>query len=354
MSTIADNQRARTAGEAVDWFVANRADGGSPTEEERRLFKGWLEDSPQHVEEYLAIARLAGDLTQAAQPDIPLEVLIARARASREEHGAAEAVLPFARPAHGGQSPAGRRSWLPAALAAGLCAVVACLGWWNFGRVADSGAQGLRLATLPGEQLTHRMEDGSVLRLNTDTVALVTYSAGRREVALQRGQALFEVAHDTARPFAVIAGNAEVVAVGTAFEVFLRAGVTQVTVTEGRVKVAAVGTGAGFAPVLLGAGEQLRMRDGRMLSAPAKVDTSRATAWMQRRIVFEGWPLSAVAAEFNRYGEKPIEIASPELARRSISGSFSIDEFDAFLAYLRSLDGVRVEIAPERIVVSRR
>jgi transmembrane sensor len=354
MTTTADNEHTRTTEEAVDWFVANRSDGAAPDDDERRRFKGWLEASPQHVEEYFAVARLAGDLTQAAQPDVPLEVLIARARADKDDDGTTGQVLPFTARARSTVPRAARPRWLPAALAAGLCAVAAGLGWWHFDRVADSGITELRLATLHGEQLTHRMEDGSLLRLNTDTAARVLYSAGRREVVLERGQMLFEVAHDTARPFAVIAGSTEVVAVGTAFEVFLKGDVTQVTVTEGRVKVASYGTGAAFEPVFVAAGEQLSVRQGQVLSAPAKVDAVRATAWIQRRIVFEGWPLAAVVAEFNRYGDKPIEVASPELGRRPIDGNFLIDGFDAFVVYLRGLEGVRVEVATDRVVVTGR
>jgi ferric-dicitrate binding protein FerR (iron transport regulator) len=36
-----------------------------------------------------------------------------------------------------------------------------------------------------------------------------------------------------------------------------------------------------------------------------------------------------------------------------ISGVFSTDDPDAFIAFLRSLKGVRVEVTPTRISVSR-
>ena len=59
--------------------------------------------------------------------------------------------------------------------------------------------------------------------------------------------------------------------------------------------------------------------------------------------MFEREPLARVAAEFNRYSQKPIEIATPALKDLEISGVFATDDSEAFVAFLRSLDNVRVE-----------
>jgi transmembrane sensor len=54
---------------------------------------------------------------------------------------------------------------------------------------------------------------------------------------LTSGQADFEVAHEPDRAFRVIAGSAEVVDLGTKFDVRLEHDSTVVTVVEGRVAV---------------------------------------------------------------------------------------------------------------------
>ena len=84
------------------------------------------------------------------------------------------------------------------------------------------------------------------------------------------------------------------------------------------------------------------------------VDAQQSTAWLHRQIMFEHEPLSRVALEFNRYAAKPIEIVSPSLQNLEISGVFAIDDSEAFVAFLRSLAGVRVEVTPTRILVSKR
>jgi hypothetical protein len=89
---------------------------------------------------------------------------------------------------------------------------------------------------------------------------------------------------------------------------------------------------------------------------PAKavaVDAERATAWLHRQIAFEHEPLEKVAAEFNRYAPKPIEIVTPGLQRLEISGVFTTDDPAAFIAFLRSMEGVQVEETATRFRVSR-
>jgi ferric-dicitrate binding protein FerR (iron transport regulator) len=59
-----------------------------------------------------------------------------------------------------------------------------------------------------------------------------------------------------------------------------------------------------------------------------------------------------VAREFNRYTQKPIEIVTPALRNLEISGVFATDDPAAFIAFLRSLEGVQVEVTATRIRVS--
>src|SRR5262249_12911233 len=95
----------------------------------------------------------------------------------------------------------------------------------------------LELSTRHGEQVEKRLEDGSVIRLNTDTALRVVLAPDTRLVYLDRGQAVFEVVHDASRPFHVIAGSADITDVGTKFDVYIQGDSTRVTVLEGQVGV---------------------------------------------------------------------------------------------------------------------
>jgi transmembrane sensor len=105
--------------------------------------------------------------------------------------------------------------------------------------------------------------------------------------------------------------------------------------------------------VQVAAGQQLSVTEGEWPAAPVAADVKRAAAWLHRQISFEREPLERVAAEFNRYVPKPIEITTPALRSLQVSGVFKTDDTEAFIAFLRSLDGVRVEVTATRIVVSQ-
>jgi len=84
------------------------------------------------------------------------------------------------------------------------------------------------------------------------------------------------------------------------------------------------------------------------------VDAQRTTSWLHRQIMFENEPLDRVVSEFNRYARKPIEITTPALGNLQVSGVFATDNSDALIAFLRSLEGVKVEVSATRILVSQK
>src|SRR5262249_55664948 len=70
-----------------------------------------------------------------------------------------------------------------------------------------------------GEQRLIVLEDRSRVMLNTATRILVRYDAHERHIDLESGEALFEVAPQSGRPFVVTAGERSVKALGTSFAV---------------------------------------------------------------------------------------------------------------------------------------
>ena len=226
--------------------------------------------------------------------------------------------------------------------------------------LAPDGMTALHFETRHGEQLSRRLADNSILHLNTDSAVTIRYGKAERLVMLTSGQADFEVAHEPNRAFRVIAGSAGVVDLGTKFDVRLEHDSTVVTVVEGRVAVGPSSMlekhGTNSSPpsrfVQLSADQQILVSEGEWPAVPVAVDAQRTTAWLHRQIIFDHEPLEHVAAEYNRYTSKPIEIATPALRNLQISGVFATDDPEAFIAFLRSLKGVRVEVTPTRIRVS--
>jgi len=364
ISMSANDRRVRSliAQQAADWFVANRA---GPTATERQTFAAWLKVSPVHVEEYLAHAVIARDLRGACEhsPEALAELL---ARAQLEEDSKVEPFWP--RVITGVRGVSSTR-WQTAAvtMAAFVMLSLGLFALWSLRPITHApvleAAALLHYETRHGEDQTRRLSDGSVLHLNTDSAVTIRYAKTERLVTLTSGEAVFEVAHEPHRAFLVLAGSAKVLAMGTKFDVRLQPDSTTVTVIEGRVAVRpsptlerrSANSSQGRAPpfVPVGADQQVNVPEEGWPVTPVAVDAKRATAWLHRQIMFQREPLQRVATEFNRYATKPIEITTPALRDLEISGVFATDDTEAFIAFLRSLDGVRVEVTATRIRVSQ-
>ena len=352
--------RAAIAEQAADWLVAN--DEGPLDGPQATALAAWLEASPAHVEAFLRVSVIARDLRQArTDPEYSLETVLARAEAEDDTEIRPALWSRAAAPVR--RMPS--RGWLTAAvtMAAVIGLSVGLPSLWRVRPVAplpvEVGATALHFETGHGEQLIRRLEDNSVLHLNTDSAVTVRFSKTERLVTLTSGQAAFEVTHDPARAFRVLTGSAEVVAIGSQFDVRLDGDSALVTVIEGRVAVGPSQmserrrTKLNDAPPYahVGADQQIRVTEAEWPATPISVDAQHTTAWLHREIVFDHEPLGRVAAEFNRYSPKPIEIVTPALRNLQITGAFATDDTDAFIAFLRTLGGVRIEVTPARIQV---
>lgn len=328
--------------QAADWLLA-REEGLSAAQQ--REFAGWLAASPDHAREFRLMDHLARGVAVADIGAGQIDDLLARARSEPEE-GFGQVVAFPAR-----QAPV--RSWWRHLAAAAVLAAIAMGVLWTQRIIPPTQAPALRLVAAHGELVTQALDDHSVLTLNTDTAVVVRYSSRERRVELEQGELMSDVAHDTSRPFRVIAGSAEVTALGTVFSVYRQPDRTLVTVVDGRVQVRLGSTAGGSRLLVLDAGQQVTVSGGEIVAGPVNVDAGVATAWMRREIVFQRQPLATVADEFNRYSKTPIVIGSPELGRVVISGAFATNDVDAFLAYLRAREGVRVQVSATQILVSQ-
>lgn len=236
------------------------------------------------------------------------------------------------------RGPGGKTGPAPTAiLAAGFGAAgLIALGVW----VASQ--QPATYSTTTGEQRLVTLEDGSRVRLNTDTTLKVRFRAHERDLTLARGEAFFEAAHDPARPFLVTADGAQVRALGTRFDVRADPGRVRVTLLEGRVRV----TAPNAAPATLIPNQQVTLTN-EGLSPAQTVDAAEASSWTTGRLVFRNLPLAAAVAEVNRYAAHKIVLDAPALAARPVTGTFETGDTQAFLQAAQSLFGLTATRAPD-------
>lgn len=195
--------------------------------------------------------------------------------------------------------------------------------------------------TDPGERRELRLQDGSLLWMNGDTVLSVDYSQNRRGITLYQGQALFEVAKDPSRPFIVHAAQGDVQAVGTRFDMDQRGDQVTVQVSEGIVQVS-----SGGEVVRLPAGQSSAYRQGMAPQAEGEVDVNNVATWQRGKLIFNARPLGDVLAELDRYIPGLLYLTDEALAARRISGIFEVDDPQAALDVLEQTQPLHITRLP--------
>ena len=199
--------------------------------------------------------------------------------------------------------------------------------------------------TAVGEQRTVVLPDQSRMVLNTATRARVVYRSKARVVELEQGEATFLVAHDSSRPFEVVAARGTTRALGTEFNVLSAAEGVTVTVLSGTVAIIAPGDtwdALAARSMRLTHGQEITYSKARV-SPVRTANAARIQAWHSGRIAFEDVALEQALSEFNRYTRTPVVVRDASLAGLRVTGLFRIGETEALLRALDSAFGIRAD-----------
>jgi transmembrane sensor len=309
--------------EAADWTAC--ADRGPLSAEQEQAFQVWAAQD----------ARCLG--------------AFGRMRALALSTERARALGPDFNPADFAPSRS-RRDVLRVGSAIAATALVGAIGGWQL-----LSRQG-RFRTGKGEVKVVALQDGSVVTLNTASEIRVRFSDRLRSVELVRGEALFDVAKNRARPFVVAAGDTRVRVVGTSFSVrHIDTAPVQVLVREGIVEVFKP-TQVETQPVRIFANTRaVAPTDNADIAArpiPA-AELHREMAWQVGQLAFEGQTLAEAAAEFSRYSDTRIIIEDPELAHEEIAGLFRANDPVGFAETIAVSLNARAEIGEGEVRLSR-
>jgi transmembrane sensor len=318
-----------------------RQDNGEWSVDDEAAFELWLQADERHALAYKEIGYLCGLIDQhAASPELigaRKEVLAsAHRRASRRWTGRAVVLRPPTRRA------------VAAVLVAG---VVGSAGAWTLVE------RGVVYRTKRGERRAVILDDGSVLSLDAMSKVAVHFTKKERRLTLERGQARFDVAHDASRPFSVTAGDRQVIATGTAFNIDMLSPEVRVTLIEGRVIVRRQGRSplqpapSHSKAVALRAGQSLVAKEDGGATKVASADLAQATAWQQGQIVFNGEPLAQAVQRVNRYSSQKIAVADDTVGAITVSGTFNAGDTDAFIEAVNSFLPVHAVTGPDGIIL---
>jgi transmembrane sensor len=312
--------------EAVAWFVRLRSmELGSG---DRHAYQEWLAADDTHRQAYDAVvSEWSGldDLDDWARSELAQLNLKARLVHRR------------------------RKSWWLTGLATAATVVLAIL----ISPILQDSPD--RYQTDKAERREITLADGSRLHLNSTSVVEVRFDAEVRQLTLEEGEGVFDVEHDSNRPFVVIVGNTKIIALGTRFSVHhIDKQDIEVTVLDGRVAVVPIEEPveravvqfsnevsslqapsliAGLDSLILEADQQARVSvDGQFLSLQ-KVSAASEAAWIEGRLVFDKTPLREVVTELSRYIPGQIRVA-PSVPDYPVTGIIHIRSSETMLELL--------------------
>jgi transmembrane sensor len=317
---------------ATEFFIRLRADDVQDADLTR--LNEWLEQHPDNAVAYREVCAAwesIGDFASAPPLMEGRRDALEDARRARQRHGSGRWKW---------------RSWQSLAAAVSGLALLLTLLWLNGigrGELHETGVGDRRVLTLA---------DGSIVNLDARSRLRVSFRDDIRFVALESGQASFQVAKDPARPFRVRAGDHTVVALGTEFNIEMLRDTLLVTLIEGHVAVVASESDAAAGSALPNAGSEsaVELNVGQQFVAAARerahvrdsVDLGRATAWQDGKLFFNDEPLTSAAERMNRYARVQIQV-DPAVARIGISGVFKAGDTNAFMDAVTTYFPVRAD-----------
>lgn len=331
--------RTAVTAEAQAWLI--QLDGGRPSRQALAEFREWLSRSPLHRAEFRRAASAWNGLDGLAR--------------LLDADGAGALIRP------------GRLRLPPYALSAALVLAVAAGGYIAFRQWQGSFGNEAFTAdyvTAVGELKSVVLPDGSRMRINTASRVAVSFGREARLIHLDAGEAWFQVAHDTKKPFIVYAGKYAVKDLGTAFSIRVKDDGIDLTVTKGRVEVASLKQrlpartwldpdSIKNAPsrVPLTAGQHVVFNQGIELAQrvkPAQVE--KMLSWRDGMLIFDNDPLEKVVSEINRYSPVRIVISDSGIRNLRFGGYFRTNDVPSILATLQKGFGIHVEKINDKLI----
>ncbi|WP_417625118.1 FecR family protein [Paremcibacter congregatus] len=306
--------------EAEVWFSLFR--DGTGTYEQRQRFTAWYETDVLHQQAYAQVSF-------AHQEGFDFTDLLASLPETRS-HTPSE-------PSAGLWQGLWEKVTVSPALASTAAALIllAVVSVLSFG--ADPEYREYRTTTAETNELL--LDDGTKVTLGAKSILLVEdFTDSKRRVILASGEALFDVAHDKARPFTVASDGTEITVLGTRFNVNKAEKRLQVALLDGLVEVRS-GLEDSILPSFLQKKEgaltlrpeqSVTVRGGNLEPVQA-IERDTIATWVEGRLTYKQTPLRDVVADMQRYMDHPIRVADGALMNLPVTATFQVVDVETVL-----------------------
>lgn len=228
------------------------------------------------------------------------------------------------------------------------------------------------IVTKRGSKSSIKLPDGTTVRLNTDSrLTYMNFTAGKtREVTLI-GEAYFDVAHDSSRPFIIHSGKVNIKVLGTSFNVrnYPQDKELETSLIKGKIEVSLESRPEDI--IILKPTEKLIIaKEENELNTAAKISNTTdnkvvltsitylrhdslvaETSWLNDKLVFVNQPLEKIALELERKYAINISFKDEKVKRYRYTGVFENVSLEKVFELIKSSKNFNYKIDDKNIVI---
>lgn len=206
--------------------------------------------------------------------------------------------------------------------------------------------------TLVGETQRIELVDGSVLHLNSQSAVNINYSNSARAIELLYGEAFFEVAHNTSRPFEVHSQNITATALGTAFNVRQLNQDTETTLTEGRLSISLESDDSDSTDnIIITKGQRVTTHAGRLTLSEGH--NLYMPDWKRNLMRLDNLPLTDVITLLNRQYNTRFVLLNRNLSSKKMNGVIPLNNLPVTLKLLSNSLNLRTTSLFDQVILLR-
>lgn len=228
------------------------------------------------------------------------------------------------------------------------------------------------VVTKRGSKSSIKLPDGTIVRLNTDSrLTYSNFTAGKNRVVTLIGEAYFDVAHDSSRPFIIHTGKINIKVLGTSFNVrnYPQDKELETSLIKGKIEVSLDSRPEDI--ITLKPTEKLIIaKEQDELSAATKITNSidnkvvltsitylrhdslvAETSWLNDKMVFVNQPLDKIAIELERKYAINITFKDEKVKKYRYTGVFENVSLEKVFQLIKYSKNINYKIDDKNIVI---
>ena len=228
------------------------------------------------------------------------------------------------------------------------------------------------VVTKRGSKSSIKLPDGTIVRLNTDSrLTYLNFTAGKNREVTLIGEAYFDVAHDSSRPFIIHTGKINIKVLGTSFNVrnYPQDKELETSLINGKIEVSLKSRPDDI--IILKPTEKLIIaKEQDELAAATKVTNTTdnkvvltsitylrhdslvaETSWLNDKMVFVNQPLEKIAVELERKYAINITFKDEKVKKYRYTGVFENVSLEKVFQLIKYSKNINYKIDDKNIVI---